>query len=286
MSTTCCGLNGSDSLGFMATMGLVRILRQPLRWTQIGTLWTPEFHGVERNEALELLHAYFAGRKQLPPYSLEQLKYGDNAKHTNSQFQKLRSTALKNDDWETLSFIAAYGEILNDELKTTEFSFTHSGGREILITERKLLDKIPDITFDKIIDGPWELTDPKCGQNWSPREYSVHGNRFRNPDSELKLTNWAANLLAFESLPFFPVYFKKRRVLTTGFTVEKKDKKERAEKRFHWCLWKKFLSPDTAKSIVSIPNLSELTPEEMDKMGITARFSTKVVSLGKGFCFV
>ena len=126
----------------------------------------------------------------------------------------------------------AEGRSEDDYIQATEFCFvTGSGQQFFLETIQKLLhcvsvEKIKQALFDR-----WTYDDLRFSMRWDPvddRRYALMWSDPTAQGNETR-TNWAANLLAYYGLSFFPCFTHGRSVNTTGFNP--------SSRTFTWPIW-------------------------------------------------
>lgn len=189
---------------------------------------------------------------------------------------------------EAIDLLAAFGSDAclvktSDRIEATPFCFiTGSGHQYFLDTVSELMD--PERVTPKAIHAalfePWTYSDEKLSMRWDPLEARRYALLDRDPTAHdnKPRTVWMANLLAYRALSFFPSAPKGKRLATTAWGLES-DKPT-----FTWPIWKYPADPDTIRSLLQMPELSQSNPESsvLRARGIVAAFRSRRIKVGEG----
>lgn len=258
MRTVLKGLNGSNPVGFMASVGLLRLLGVQGNHARLGFTEDGGFHAwIECNPALDDIpgtvtkDALAAAGPQ--PWRLEYekgTKIVADLKAAPQQFRNFLHSAI--DEWsrgrpEQSNYAAAYGTDVavdgNGNTKPTAFHFTAA--------QQTFLGQVESLR--SAIDAEWvrqSLETPDAnreGSNlrWDPDAERSRALMAKDPGKEKTTVNAPLEWLAFRGLPAFPCVPVGRRILTCGVTGRRQD-----ELRFHWPLWSCGVSYATLRSLL------------------------------------
>lgn len=281
------GLDGSQPLGFMAALGLLRSLHEMpeevglvrLRWQD-----TAPYHPVlvsERALAAEDVIGALV-RRQAEREHAPELMWSDDIKVSPSEFAEacgeLRSETA-------LDFMAAFGSDAvrsGERIATTPF-YMVSGQQRLLRMARELAASLRDERRNKAADafgealfGPWRYEDRFHSFGWDPAAERLHALRAQSPTSEDPRGVRAAIWLAFESLALLPSVPGGARLSTIGF--------ER-NRSFSWPLWTPALGLEAVRTVIGHRAIvrSGLN-DELRARGIVAVFRAQRMPIGtKGY---
>ena len=226
------GLDGANSLAFLAALGTLRGLTFAwsersvrLSWTLQDT-WRPRIHleagAPGEDEALNGLEHFMEMR---PGHGA--LGIGDNLTISANEFRThaLNVASAASLDFEgraASDFVAAFGcdavesaggkgQIQDTALRT----MSGTGHQHFLKTMRDLAEKASRDKLRKCLFGYWERKDPQLSLRWDPEDDRRYALRWKNPSDDKvgargersgAPTEWGANRLAYEALPPLPRY--------------------------------------------------------------------------------
>ncbi len=288
------GIEGSNPLGFLAAVGASRLfdLMWPdcalrLRWIREGG-WRPEVSGLPMQDEVELCRAL---HEQAPWAPLEVFgELGNNLTVPRALFESvvrrvgLDSTA---EDRRAPDFAAAFGsDVLDNKdkgrIEYTDLCFiTGSGHQDFLGTAKGLAASSGPEHLREALFGPWKHADKGLSMRWDPDDAKEYALRWRDPSIGGVSSVWGANRLAFEALPLFTTVPTETGLRTTGF------RRQNRAHEFTWPIWTEWASVDTVRSLLSLRELGEDTPDRQQLMGrgVEAIFRVQRVRIGQGANF-
>ncbi len=252
------GLNGSNPLGFMASVGLLRLLEVQGHHACLG-FTEDEFHSwIECNPALDDIpgtvtkDAEAAAGSQ--PWRLEYKNDGDklvaDLKAPPEQFREFLTLAI--DEWltgrpEQSNYAAAYGTDVavdgNGNTKPTAFHFT--AARQTFLGQVESLRSAIDAGWVRQSFQTPDATREGSNLRWDPDAERNRALMAKDPGKEKTVVNAPLEWLAFRGLPAFPCVPVGSRILTCGVTGRGQD-----ELRFRWPLWSCGASYATVRSLL------------------------------------
>lgn len=286
---TLTGLDGSNPLGFLAALGVLRVLHarghEPrLAWSLRGT-WTPLLDvAIDREALVNSLdedRARWAGELAL------QLSYdkggGDGAirdlKPRPEDLRRWLARLLKEGSAESLAlsavFFAETAVDNNGNIKPTALHFT-AGQQQFLAMANDLQARVEPDDLVEAMWGPWTYQRelPVLGwDNSASRDYAL---RASDPSKEKKAGVPGADWLALRGLAFLPVMPRGARVLTPGASGGWKTG------AWTWPLWTVALQADTVGSLMTLPDLSGLSSSARAARGIGAVFTSGIRRTDQG----
>jgi len=257
------GLNGSNPLGFLASVGLVRLLegqghRARLGFTEDGGFraWiecNPRLHDIPGIIAMDAESA-----ERLQPWRLEYekqekrgVKVVADLKAPPEHFRRFLALAI--DEWltgrpEKSNYAAAYGtDVAVDgkgNTKPTAFHFT-AANQQFLGAVEDTRGKITRDWIEESLADRDGKTKPGSNLRWDPGAERSRALMGVNPNDDGTAVNAPLEWLAFRGLPAFPCVPHGSRILTCGVTGRRQD-----ELRFHWPLWSCGASYATVRSLL------------------------------------
>lgn len=297
------GLDGTNPLAFLATLGAFRVLsrNEPswrLRWREDGR-WVPVLDGpdgaapvaelardVKRwssvaTPALQL--TYKKGKRTLreikPPPNIFRDFLMDAAKAAvadNGEFAGEFAGELA-------EFAAAYAtQFAQDnrgQTKPTALHFT-AGQQLFLEIAAELADGITRDHLDEALFGPWRYKGQLKTLRWDVTDDRQRALLSHNPQKVTKQGVPGADWLAFQALPIFPVFpvMKGTRamVVTTGFVDKRRGYSDQC---FQWPIWTVPTSIDAVRSLLA----QRTEPDKQAVRGIAAVFESRVRRSEQGY---
>jgi hypothetical protein len=306
------GLRGSDPLGFLAALGLLRVCssRPALGTVRLGwnaaTGYTaevvPDGECTEERLIEELLD-HMRGRHRYPTFAgqprggagsdedLDDVKVDPEVFAALLRQTRADATAAHRD---SSDFLAALGSELvtaqnKNEVKPTALHMT-SGNQKFLETVRDLarsLDPAEPLhekascpaadAFREAVFGEWRFADAFSSLGYDPATEAIYALSAAAPTDTGPRSTRAAVWLTVEALPLFPCFPVVRRLHTRGF--------DRAAWSFRWPVWDWPLTLSAIRTIVGCATLfrPEVSPALLRSYGITAVFEADRVTIGKGY---
>lgn len=285
------GVSGANPLGFMASVGLLRVASEEAPRARLGFLddgsFYPFIEGVEG--ALEaLVAADVKGNAGKQPWRLE---YGKTSKTGTSavadlkpppaEFEVFLRQAVK--DWSRgkssgAEYAAAYGTSVAKDgkgnTKPTAFHFTAANQQFLGAIEN--LRSTVDTAWARqsLFDGgAWR---PGGNVRWDPTSDRNYALMARNPNDDGTSVDAPLEWLAFRGLPLFPTVPRGTRVLTSGV------RGRGDEMRFSWPLWG-VGAPLGAVASVITASLDEDEGPKLRARGVFAICTSEIRRTAQGF---
>lgn len=299
------GLDASNPLGYLASLGLLQVLcdsesalephtRWRLSWHDEGR-WLAVVHGVADIEFLvRRLHADVASwRDELAL----QLAYDEEGARVSASTDKATFDLKPKPDTfraftdevagdcapdrlRSARLVAAYGSELisdnNGNLKPTALHFT-AGQQTFLGMVRTLQQGLTANDFREALLGPWQNVSKLPSLSWNASAPRVYAYRADNPSGEKRGSVPAADWLAFIGLRFFPVASKRSRLLTTCVEGGWKDS------RLRWPIWTPALTVNAIRSLLTWRGLRDAAVQERGAAaGIAAIYESRILRSDQG----
>ncbi|OYT71181.1 MAG: hypothetical protein CFK52_08625 [Chloracidobacterium sp. CP2_5A] len=284
------GLDGGTPLGFLATLGLARVLRDrsetpelELAWTVRDGGWVAKLRCARRlNEGiiLDALDAALAKSVADHPARL----YQALQKEDRADFVAIGRGATASDRRDA-DFLAAIASNLASPKATRQLQTTrrdyHLGNIESIL-ERTRREPLRRTLFK-----PWDYADPLDSQSLhlDPSEDRRYAYQWSEPSGDPARRKrggmLGANRLAAEAWAWFtawPVGDKLKTLGFTGFGVK--------DTRWTWPVWEPFTPPDLIPSLLALKPLQDDPIEDSDRrrlrqMGIVAVYRARRILVGK-----
>lgn len=257
------GLGGSNPLGFMASVGLLRLLevhghRARLCFTGDGgfpaciecTLALDHILGAVTRDA-EAAAGHQPWRLEYEKQEKKRIKIVADLKAPPDQFRRFLASAI--DEWlngraEQSDYAAAYGTDVavdgNGNTKPTAFHFT-AANQQFLGAVEESRSKITRHWVEESLDNRDGKTKAGSNLRWDPDAERSRALMGVNPIDEGTTVNAPLEWLAFRGLPAFPCVPIASRILTCGVTGRRQD-----DLRFHWPLWACMTDFATVRSLL------------------------------------
>ena len=257
------GVNRSNPLGFMAAVGLLRLLDSRESSTRLGfsddgtfQAWIECELGAANIPRIVADDAKYAAGPQ--PWRLEyekQEKKGSKVvadlKAPPEHFSRFLTLAVQ--EWlagrpERSEYAVAYGtEIARDgkgNTKPTAFHFT-AANQQFLGAVEETRSKVTDTWVGESIEDLANKAKPGMNLRWDPDSERSRALMGSNPNDTGTTVNAPLEWLAFRGLPALPCVPVADRIVTCGVTGRRQD-----EYRFHWPLWLCGASYSTVRSLL------------------------------------
>ena len=283
---TLTGLDGSNPLGFLAALGVLRVLTDRgcdarLAWVQRGR-WVPELSAdLEVGALLDLLDLDRRGWSQEMALQLCYSKDGGpgDVRDLKPRPEDLRAwlhRLLEEGSPRSVALAAAFftesAQDNNGNTKPTALHFT-AGQQEFLTMARELQAGVTRADLEEALIGPWryQRTLPVFGWDCSAsRDYAL---RASDPSKDKKTGVPGADWLALMGLAFLPVAPDGDSVRTPGCSGEWKTGV------YTWPLWTVPLRAPTVQSLLVHPRLKDprkLSAAERQALGIGAIYRSGI----------
>lgn len=267
------GLEGGNPLGFLASVGVLRVLsdakRTPVRmaWELVAEGWRPRLYGFGDKSAL-VCKALLGALEGLSTSVFDIGKECESNKFPfdASQLRTALKIALNQPEAQgrrEVDLLAGFGTDLPSDAKgglfqCTELKMVRSGdsARQGMLSYAKSIHASIDYhKIERALFLIWDYQDEGCSLRWDPLDDQRYALRWRDPSKSTLVdgpaTMMAANCLAVEALRCLPVMPVRNAVRTTGFH------RKNRQRWFIWPIWKPPLGIDTVRSLLSLRILHE-----------------------------
>ena len=284
------GLDGSNSLAFLAAVGALRTVAYAhpmtnwrMKWVRHNSFWTPVLSGnrtVSAGPLVELLFSALQG-ESTPEF--------DFSRNLNVNSESFRSVAVEAQaraspvNRRYADFVASFGcELVTNHAKTgiqdtALRTMSGAGHQHFLGTMKQLVHETTAEHLRRALFEMWDYSDDKLGLRWDPEEDRRYALRWANPSQDGVKTVRGANRLAVEALPLFPTAPGDRHLETTGFS------RQRGAVVFTWPIWEDALSMDVMRSLFSLPEMQRAEPDRaiLRAMGVVEVYRSQRITVGK-----
>lgn len=289
-------LDGSNPLAFLAALGTLRLVSLEMNaeiqmaWERRDGFWRPKLRPIIIGEGL--CERLASSNWWAPVGDFIQALNSNNITVPVKEFQPFVMEAWENaqpTDRRVADFAAAFGcEVCEEEdknrIERTGFCFiTGSGHQDFLGTAAELAKCVTAAHIYDALFGEWK-TEKKYSMRWDPADAAEYALQWEDPGPKGAWAVWGANRLAFEALPYFPTapvetIMQAARLRTTGFS--------RRNREFTWPIWQDFISADSVRSLLSLGELQEDTPNRpaLMSLGIQEIYRAQRIRIGQGANF-
>lgn len=290
------GLDGANSLGFLAALGTVRTAtlywpqhQVQMAWSASDLGWQPELHLHPALEQEELLAGLNEFLHQTDP--LQWLADYDDLTIPLATFREAELAAAQTAtaaNRAAVDFLAALGSDVveaqvngkkNGLIADTALRTMSGAGHQHFIGFMRQLTAVTEVKhLHAALFDTWTYVDPGPSLRWDPTDDRRYALRWRKPASDPLTTVRGANRLAIEALPMLPTMPVKTRLETTGFTQHKG-----RGTRWSWPLWNTPIGLDEIRSLLSHPMLQSETPDRCSllAMGVMEIYRCQRITQGK-----
>ncbi len=256
------GLDGSNPLGFLATIGVAVILQDifpeiRLCWEQTEGGWRPSLADCgddKQGFSHKLLDSL--KRASMTVFDIDNRMPFDADKFSCKlrDVQSYSSTADRRD----ADFLSSFGTELypdkkNGQFQDSKFRMVRSGdsaGQGLPFYAKETRNKVNIGHIQRVLFHAWDYQDTGYSLRWDPIEDQRYALRWRDPSKSRQGTMLAANSLAVEALQWFPTLLVGTQAQTTGFY--------RIDRRKTYFVWPIWTPPVTVYTLRSLLALSEL----------------------------
>lgn len=268
------GIDGSNPLGFLAALGLLRMLDSQstnpavrMAWTNTHGSWSPRVTGAGTtlDEVVEHL-TKCADTSDV--WSLD--------RRLPFRAQRLREAArdalakASRQDRTDVDLLAGLGvECISDDkgvFEDTAFRMLRSadsGGNGMLAYARTILAETTRDQLRSTLAERWKYADEGSALRWDPLEDCNYAHQWRNPSSEKTRSVRAANRLGLEALAALPTVPVGPHVATAAF-----GRPDGRNGALTWPVWDPLIPLSIVKSLMT---LAELQDEQPNRESLAAR---------------
>ncbi|HUF70682.1 MAG TPA: hypothetical protein VMM79_18680 [Longimicrobiales bacterium] len=279
------GLDGSDPLGFMAALGLLRVVSREhtearLAWSR-DAVWNATLVTAEPCDPVQLalldLGRWQAGHPAVD-FAIGAHRKVQDLKHRPRDFRSLMGQLVRHP--RGAAFVAAYatGAVVDSsgQTKPTSLHFT-AGKQRFMDAVLNLRDNVTRDDLEEALNGPWQGRVGPKDLRWRAASDRARALLSFDPSKEKPSVVAGAVWLAFQAMPLFPVVASGGRCVTTGFTG--RGKKE----AFTWPLWSAPLTVHEVRVVLGLRDLEALEPIGRRRRGIAEVLRSDVVRSSQGY---
>ena len=295
---TCPGLDGQNPLGFLAALGLLRVLDDEARRTG-GPVPTLRFRdlgypaaclgGVGDGDAVARAVLEEAERQHDDP--LLSLSYdnegeevpapGSGSRRDLKPSPRLAGEVLRRARRSSRASAdraaGAFSELVQDNngnTKPTAFHFT-AGQQEFLRTVGELRGQLSAALVAQALEGPWVSSPEFKSLSWDASVTRMYALRARNPSDEKRGGIPAADWLAMNGLAMLPVLPVRGRLATTGVRGGWKTS------RFTWPVWDPGACASVVRSLLGL-SVDALDAAQRRALGVWQVYRSSILRADQG----
>lgn len=275
------GLDGTNPLGFLAALGVLRVLSfhqedVKLSWKMSAGAWRPVVLRAPRSlsQLGTDLHEKIRRLDQSAWFIDKELPFRANKLREHAQ------NTVDNSCWSsrvTLDTLSAFGaecfreqKIVKKEVveifEDTAFRLVRSGDNQhkglLEYAAFTLADCGPE-QIQRCLTSDWHYRDEKKSFRWDPAEDRGYAYQWGDPGDDGALTERGANCLALFGMTLFPVIPSRRAAETTGFGL-----KEAKKSSFTWPIWNYPLNVSVVASMLALDELQRPYPDRLKLMSM------------------
>jgi CRISPR-associated endonuclease/helicase Cas3 len=298
------GLDGTNPLGFISSLGSLRMLDQHfgprrvlMKWMLSGSTWVPAFaieRDDERAEKIDsrvlarLIFEEMKGQKSPHPALVWETFLAKAGTTVGILFSQAGKEYPKNHS--LCSYLTAIGtDMVSTCQKETEDNQLRLTRSDYFIGNlRTILENTKVLHIEKALLRPWDYSDPVAGQSLrlDPGEDRRHAYQWSEPTSDNSRNSTGgvlgANRLVIEAYPFFQSAVAGGRLRTSMFKG-----RSSVDTYFTWPIWNVPISSEVVQSLLRITEFQqdEIDPEMIRERGFAAIFRSKRLTIGKNVAF-
>ena len=285
------GLDGSNPLGFLAALGVLRTLEPSwrMKWVAAGGTWVPwvscpDEHAHDQELFLVDLDTRLASDISEHPVRVLQLLRDDSGDGRRGLFveQRDRATSATRTPVDWLCALASdFGSADSiNQLQTARRDYFFKNLTEVI--RQTTVDHLRRSIFSL-----WDYADPlhKQSLHLDPSEDRRHAHQWNQPSGDPNRQKsgsmLGANRLAIEAIPLFASFPKDDALQTTGFSGNRS-----TNTRWTWPIWSVSCGIRVAQSLLSLQllqdqDMNERNANKLRESGIVAVFRTNRILVGK-----
>jgi hypothetical protein len=289
------GLDGTNPLGYLAALGLFRVLSETpggpalrLQWTALGGTWVPVLENsaeriFDEEVLLSTLNERLANNIENHPANL--LTEFEAVSRDEDSWRRLFKEVANRDVPGRTEWISAFASDFAspdsiNQLQTVRRDYFY--GNLMSVIHRNTREHLRRAIFHA-----WDYADALDNQSLhlDPSEDRRHAHQWSKPagDPERKTRGGmlGANRLALEAIPMFPSFPEADTLRTVGFTGTRS-----TNTRWTWPIWRVGISLPVVRSLLSLQTLQEAffdsdQIELLRAQGIVAAYRTRRILVGK-----
>lgn len=283
------GLDGSNLLGFLASVGTLRAaaMAEPCRdwrmgWISCAGTWSPALVTSRDIGARELVDLLTAALKRTTP----EFEFSKNLAVIPRDFRAVAHKAQHSAspaDRVHADFMAAFGceVVTKDDGKVRDTALrtmSGAGHQHFLGTMKQLVKETTAQDLQRSLFEPWTYPNRKLGLRWDPLEDRRYALRWANPsDGDGVPTMRGANRLAIEALPLLSTAPCGKRLETTGFAENGRTT------TFSWPIWDCPLSTEVVRSVLAMAETQASEPNRsaLRAAGVVEVFRSQRTTVGQ-----
>jgi CRISPR-associated endonuclease/helicase Cas3 len=282
------GLDGSNPLGFLASLGLFRVISVALdpgcirlQWARGSGTWVPHMVGCQfgADSLLDLLEANLTKQIDKHPISVLDKLGGGDPEQRKALFQQSTVSPYRA-DWIAALASDFTPPSANNQLQTARRDYYF--GNLTAVISRTSREHLARAIFQ-----PWDYADPLDNQSLhlDPSEDRRHAHQWNKPAGDPDRKNsggmLGANRLAIEAIVWFISLPEGDALHTIGFTGQRSH-----NTRWTWPIWNIPLNASTIRSTLTLAELQErkVSADAADRLrrrGVVAAFRTARILVGK-----
>jgi len=285
------GIDGSNPLGFLAALGVLRTLdtARPssvfMNWAHIEGAWRPVIQindtlATDNETLLDLLTDLLVVSEidSYPPLRLSEFIDSVGMRQAFATAAQMASLTDHCDaDW-----LSCNGSDLVDKTVISQLQTTRRDYHPINV--RGLLENTTREHLQRSLFEPWDYGDPLAGVSLhlEPREDRRHAYQWHMPSGDPTKSSSGgmigANRLALEAWPLFQSLPRGEKLTTVGFHTARG-----AGTRFTWPIWNRPISLAITTSLLAYQGLQAETVDhaQLKPLGIAATYRCNRILVGK-----
>ncbi len=287
------GLDGTNPLGFLAALGLFRILSGDpesehlrMRWVSFGGTWVPEMTGRQlTSQSLmdRLDKCLLAEGGHIGIGLFEDLGAKEPSARRNTIIERAASASHK--EREAASWLAA---VSSDAVSSEAINQLQTVRRDYFIGNiRSVVGRTTASHLERSLFHAWDYADPLDNQSLhlDPTEDRRHAHQWNKPSGDPSRKTQGgmlgANRLALEAIPIFTSIPDGENLRTIGFTGRRS-----SDTRWTWPIWSVPIDFSTMRSLLCRAEFQQIVPSDADRaklreIGVVSAFRTYRILVGK-----
>ena len=279
------GLDGTNPLGFLAALGVLRVLSLQehgvnLSWQPSSGTWKPKLHGVQV-PLPELGAELLAGIRNLDhsAWSIDKKLPFEANKFRRVVAESIEATHSKQRF--KVDLLAAFGvECVRDKkgnFEETELRLVRTADNKkdkekqegLLAFAATTIETTSVAQIQETLSSNWLYKDKQLTFRWDPAEDRGYALQWDDPGPIGAMTQRGANCLALFGMTCFPVIPVKGQVETTGFGL-----KEPKQASLTWPVWKHPINLSVVSTLLTSRELQQEQPNrlELASLGVPAAY--------------